>query len=104
LSKFCIIKTTFPSKKEAKNFATKLLGNSLAACIHIKKINSYYTWQGKIENQKEYLLEIKTKTSLYKEIEKFILQNHPYEVPEIILIPIKKGFAKYLEWIENETL
>jgi len=104
MSKYCIVKTTFPSKKKAKDCAIMLLNNSLAACVQIKKIKSLYKWQGKIENQKEYLVEIKTKLKLYKDVEKFILQNHSYQTPQIVAVDIIKAYDKYLEWIDSETI
>ncbi len=102
-SKFSIILTTTSSKKEANFLSKKLLNKKLAACIQINKIKSYYTWKDKVCIDREFRLLIKSKTKDFSKIKKFIISNHPYEVPEIIQIPITNGSKKYLNWIEKET-
>ena len=95
--------TTTNSKKNAKKVANTLLQKRLAACIQIDKILSYYTWQGKIERQKEYRLTIKTQKRHYKKIVKTIKKLHSYDTPEIIKINIDKADKSYAKWVEEVT-
>lgn len=102
-NEFIIIKTTYPNIKSAQKLAEHLLQAKLAACIQLTKINSIYSWQNKIENSEEISLSIKTKKSNYKKIEKVILKNHDYEVPQIFSIKIDQGFESYLNWIDSNS-
>lgn len=95
-----LIFTTSPTQSLAQKMAKILVKEKLAACINISApIQSVYSWKNKICSEKEYLLFIKAKKSLYKRIEKRILELHFYEVPEIIALPIVQGSSSYLEWI-----
>lgn len=100
-NKFCIIKTTFADKKNAKNIANLLLKKKLIACAQIEEVESMYLWEDKIVNQKEFSLLVKTVSNNYKKIEKLILENHSYKIPQIIQIPIQDGFDDYLSWINS---
>jgi periplasmic divalent cation tolerance protein len=100
---YCIIITTCERKNEAKALALKIIDEKLAACVQISSIQSYYSWNGKIENGQEYKLLIKTRNKLYDHLEIFIKKNHPYEVPQIIKIPIQEGSDEYLDWIDETT-
>ena len=99
---YCIIMTTYANDEIGKKIINSLITKNLAACIQVQEVNSYYKWKGNVNNDSEKLLYIKTKHSLYSEVEKDILSNHDYETPEIIEIPINTGFANYLNWIEDE--
>lgn len=96
-----MISTTFASKKEAKELSVELLKARLAACIQIGEVESLYEWEGRIEEQKEYVLHIKAKKDHYKHIETLILKNHSYTTPEIIFVEIKDGLDSYLSWIDS---
>lgn len=99
---YCLIFCTTPSKESALDLSKFLLNKKLIACSTI--IPSYlsiYKWKGKIEEAEEYLCIFKTKEKLYEEIEKEIKENHPYEVPEILMVEIKKGMKDYLKWIDE---
>jgi periplasmic divalent cation tolerance protein len=98
---FAIILTTIETEQQAENLAQKILEERLAACVQIQEIKSRYWWKGEIKCGDEYLLLIKTKTKLFSDLSKFIKQNHPYETPEIVQIPITSGSEKYLEWLES---
>ncbi len=100
-NKFVIIETTLPNSATAKKLAKILLQENLATCIQLTPTSSSYIWQKKIKNSSEILLSIKSKKSLYKQIEKAILKQHPYELPQILAIEINQGFKPYLEWIES---
>lgn len=99
---YIIIKTTTQTKEEAQKIMQILLNKKLAACIQVKEIESFYIWEGQFNNDKEYELSIKTKNTLYKEIEKEILTNHSYKVPQILVINISDGYNEYLKWINEE--
>jgi len=95
---------TVPSERVGEKIAIALLNEKLAACVNINsKIRSLYWWQGEIQDEQEALLIIKTKLSLFSDLERVVRQNHPYTVPEIIALPIARGFRPYLDWISKET-
>ncbi len=81
-----------------------LVSKRLAACVQLLTgLESHYRWKGMKETSREVLLLIKTRASLYKKLEAAILKNHPYEVPEIVCLPITKGSRSYLDFIAAET-
>lgn len=97
-----VLLTTCPNKKSAKRLARILVKNHLAACVNIvPKIHSIYEWQNKIVEETEFLLVIKTHSEQYAAIEKALLKQHFYEVPELIALSIAQGFPPYLAWIEE---
>lgn len=100
---YCVVLTTFEKMEDAKPLVEALLSRQLAACIQCFPIQSYYTWKGKVENGGEVVLLIKTKDSVYQEVENEIKQNHTYETPEIIQIPIVNGSREYLGWINDSV-
>ena len=103
--KFILIITTTDNEETAKNIAKKLVEDKLAACVQIlENMKSFYFWKNQVVEDKEYLILIKSKDSLYKKIENKILEMHNYELPEIIVLPIEKGYKKYLDWLEGNTL
>lgn len=102
-NKYCMITTTFDNEQEADKIITELLNKKLVSCCQKLNIRSSYHWKGKIESTNEILLQMKSKKSLYKKIEKTILKMHSYEIPQIICFDIKDGYIKYLNWIEEET-
>ena len=102
--KYCCVLSTVPGIKKARTLAGLLVSRRLAACVQIiPGLESHYRWRGKKETTREVLLLIKTQFSNYKKLEKTLLENHPYEVPEVICLPITKGSRSYLDWISEET-
>ena len=101
MTKYCLIKTTFTNKTDAKRLLKILFENKLIACAQISTIESFYFWDDEIKNEPEFLLSIKTKVSFYKDIEKIIINNHSYDIPQIIAVPIIEGSKPYLNWIES---
>jgi periplasmic divalent cation tolerance protein len=101
MNKYCLVKTTFKTKKSAEKMAEILLRKKLVACAQISRIESFYNWEDKILGEKEFLLTAKTKTSFYKKVEKKILENHPYQTPQIISVPILSGSKAYFDWLED---
>jgi periplasmic divalent cation tolerance protein len=100
--KTIVIQTSCGTKKEAHKIAKLLIHKKLAACVHMSYINSFYNWENQFCGDKEYLLTIKTKKNNYKKIERKIKENHSYDVPEIIALPIKKLDKNYKIFI-NES-
>ena len=99
--KLALIQTTCHDENEAKKIANVLIEELLAACIQITPIESFYKWQGEFCNDKEILLNIKTKKKNFKKIESKIKELHSYDVPEIICIEIKKSSKEYKEFINK---
>ncbi|MDR2603183.1 MAG: divalent-cation tolerance protein CutA [Puniceicoccales bacterium] len=102
-SDYVIVLTTVGSRELAENLAKGMIGERLAACVQIQRIESFYVWMDNIEHGNEYLLAIKTKAALFEDLSRFISQNHDYRIPEIVQIPIVKGSSPYLEWIRTAT-
>ena len=101
---FIVIFVTASSEEEAKKIAQSLVEKRLAACVNIiKDVQSVFRWKGKILDEKELLLIIKTRKKLYKNVEEEVKNLHAYEVPEIIALPIISGSKDYLYWIDSET-
>jgi periplasmic divalent cation tolerance protein len=99
-----LILTTFPERAAAETFARELLAARLAACIHIgATVQSLYHWRGEIETAAEIPVTIKTRSRLYPRVEATIRRHHPYELPEIVAVPISYGLPAYLDWIAAAT-
>jgi len=99
------ISTTTATKEGAQKIARYLVEQKLAACAQIiGPIESIYTWKDKVETAGEWLCLIKTRDDLFAEVDAAIKKLHPYETPEIIAVPIKKGSAQYLQWIEDSLI
>ena len=100
---YCMILCACPDDGHAEKLAGSLVENKLAACVQIIPIRSFYEWKGEVCRDEERLLLIKTRASLYGDIEAFIIQNHPYEVPEIVRCELAGGLDRYLTWIDSAT-
>jgi len=99
-----VILVTVDSSETARKIAEILLETRKAACVTIiPKVESHYRWQGKVEFAEELLLFVKTRAELLDEVVDLVKKNHPYDVPEIIALPIVEGNHEYLNWIEKET-
>ncbi|GHU15535.1 divalent-cation tolerance protein CutA [Alphaproteobacteria bacterium] len=103
LDDYTIVTTTVETEQQAEALARKIVVEKLAACVQIQKIKSVYSWNDKIELNDEHLLMIKTRSDLFAEISEFIKENHDYQVPEIVQIPITNGSNEYLSWIKKVT-
>ncbi len=101
--KFCIVMTTCGEGEEARSLARRLVENRLAACVQMHDIQSVYLWKENVSQDPEVLLLIKTACDKYTALEAFIDQNHPYEVPELVRLPIDGGLPAYLSWIREST-
>jgi periplasmic divalent cation tolerance protein len=98
-----IVQTTYPTKEEAKVLANILIRKKLAACVQISEIDSIYSWDDRICEDKEYILNIKTKKENYPLIEREIKENHSYDLPEIISIKINNISDEYKNFIKEST-
>jgi periplasmic divalent cation tolerance protein len=101
--KYCMVLTTVNSDVVKKAVIEAILKKRLAACIQCLNIQSSYVWDGKIREDNEQLLIMKTTKAGYAELEKTICQHHDYDVPQVIQVPITDGFDPYLSWIDNST-
>ena len=100
-----LVLTTLPERAAAEALAHELLAARLAACVHIgATVHSLYHWKGEIETTDETPIAIKTRAGLYSRLETAIRSRHPYELPEIVAVPITDGLPEYLDWIAAETV
>jgi periplasmic divalent cation tolerance protein len=99
-----VVYITAPSEEEAAKIAKALVKERLAACVNIiKDIRSIYSWQGKIEDERELLMIVKTRTELFSSLKIRVKELHPYSVPEIIVLPVVDGSEEYLAWLRETT-
>ncbi len=102
-SGYLIVLITVPNQAEAEKVARSLLDQQLAACVNIvPQVQSLYWWQGAIQQDDELLLVVKTRTSFFEDrVIPAVRAVHPYEVPEIIALPILMGSPGYLDWLDE---
>ena len=99
-----LVLCTCPDRESAQLIAEQLVGQKLAACVNILPgVISVYRWQGNIEESDEHMLVIKTVSDAFEELANTINELHPYELPEVIGVPIESGSLDYLNWISENT-
>lgn len=99
-----IIYCTCPDIESANKISRLLISQHMAACVNqVPGITSIYEWEGKIEENNEVLLLIKSTEERFDLIERLVTEEHPYELPELIAVPVTKGLADYLDWIKQCT-
>lgn len=99
-----VVVTNLPDQGSAERVAAQLVHERLAACVNIlAPCRSVYRWQGAVEHAEEIPLLIKTTRAGYPAVEAAILALHPYELPEIIAVPVGTGLAAYLDWVAGEV-
>jgi periplasmic divalent cation tolerance protein len=99
-----LVITNLPDQDSARRVAEVLIADRLAACVNmLAPCTSLYRWQGRVESAQETPLLIKTLASHYSKVEAAIRRHHPYELPEIIAVPLSAGLPAYLAWVEAET-
>lgn len=96
-----VVLVTVNTQTLAQEIAKALVSDRLAACVNLYPIHSVYTWEGKLEEAAEWQLVIKTDLALFAEIESTLQTLHPYDVPEILALPIQRGSQPYLSWMTN---
>ncbi|MGF1773212.1 divalent-cation tolerance protein CutA [Vibrio maritimus] len=95
--------TTVGSKQQADRLIKVLLESRLAACIQTQQIESNYVWDGKLCCDEEVLLIIKSTNEAYSKLERTIVANHDYEVPQVVALPIEAGYRPYLNWLKQHV-
>lgn len=98
-----VVFITCPNLKIADEISEILLEEKLAACINNVRVSSHYLWKGKKESDQEIMMIVKTKNKLLEELTAKVIKIHPYEIPEIIAIPLIGGSDDYLKWIDDVT-
>lgn len=97
-----LVLCTCPDHALAERLARSLVEARLAACVNVlPRLESIYRWQGQVETAEEWLLLIKARAADYPALERHIRDLHPYQVPEVIALPIVQGLAAYLAWIDD---
>ena len=100
-----LVLTNLPDRAAAEKLADALIAKQVAACVNIlAPCRSVYRWQGAVQHDEEHPLLIKTTRERYAALEAAIREAHPYELPEIIAVPIERGLPAYLAWVAAETL
>ena len=102
-SEYCIAMTTLEDEESASRLARLVVEGKLAACVQLMHIRSTFNWEGKVEDAAEVLVLMKTRADVYEQLQQFIRDNHPYDVPEILKIPVTGGFGPYLSWVNDNT-
>ncbi len=101
---YLLVICSCPNQAVAEQIAHSLVDKQLAACVNITApVTSIYRWQGETESAEERLLLIKTRNNVYPSLEQAIQELHPYELPEIIAVPLERGERQYLNWIDQNT-
>ena len=100
-----LVISNLPDQASAAKLAAVLIEQRLAACVNVlSPCTSVYRWQGQVETAAEVLVFIKTTRARYPALEAAIRAHHPYELPEIIAVPLVAGLPAYLEWVRTETI
>jgi periplasmic divalent cation tolerance protein len=95
-----VVLVTCPTAAVARRLADHLVGHRLAACVNLlPAVHSVFRWQGRVERAREALLLIKSTRQRFERLRRAILERHPYEVPEIIAVPLTAGHHPYLQWV-----
>ena len=99
-----LVLTNLPDRPAAEKLAEVLVSEGLAACVNVlAPCRSVYRWKGALQNDEEIPVLIKTTVARYPALEAAIRANHPYELPEIVALPVERGLAAYLDWVSEET-
>jgi periplasmic divalent cation tolerance protein len=105
MNEILLVITNLPDAPAAEKLARHLIEERAAACVNqLAPCTSTYRWQGNVESATEVPLLIKSTRAAYPRLEKLIREAHPYELPEIIAVPVTAGLPAYLGWIVNETI
>ncbi|HKY59807.1 MAG TPA: divalent-cation tolerance protein CutA [Gemmatimonadota bacterium] len=100
----CVALTTCPDEGTARRIAAALVDERLAACVNIvPDLTSIYRWEGAVETAPECLLIVKTRRELLEDLRRRLAALHPYEIPELVALPVEGGSPTYLKWVVEET-
>lgn len=100
---FGLVLVTIDTEANAQILAKQIVEAHLAACVSLAPVQSIYRWQGTLHQDPEWQLTLKTDLTRLEELAQFITQHHPYEVPEIIALPLVAGSTAYLNWLAEQT-
>jgi periplasmic divalent cation tolerance protein len=101
---FRLVLTTVPEEELGRRLARTLVEERLAACVNVSPaVTSFYWWGGKIVEDREFLLVIKTKASVLERLRARLKELHPYEIPEFVALPVVAGSPEYLGWLDTEV-
>ncbi len=104
-SEVVVVLVTCPTRAVARRLANQLVKDRLAACVNVLPgIDSTFWWQGKIDRCREVLLLIKTTAGRFPQLSRAVTELHPYEVPEVIALPLAAGHRPYLAWVQNALI
>ena len=104
MSNVQILLSTVESAQTAEKIASTVVEERLAACVNVLPgVSSYFRWEGEIQREQEFMLILKTSTDRLRELIERIETLHPYEVPEIVSVPVEEGHQPFLDWVERET-
>lgn len=104
MNEVLLVLTNLPDRGAAERIADSLVTEGVAACVNVlAECASVYRWQGKVEHASEVPLLIKTSRAAYPQLESALRKLHPYELPEIIALPVSAGLPEYLNWVAQET-
>ena len=99
-----VVLVTWPASTDLEPFARGLVDARLAACVNILPLmQSVYRWQGRVESEKERLLVIKTTRARLDSLTAHVVEHHPYDVPEVLALPVERGLDAYLGWLTDST-
>jgi periplasmic divalent cation tolerance protein len=101
---YAVTMTTCGKRAEAERIAAGVIARKLAGCVQIVKVRSFYEWQGQLQRDKEFLLLAKGPRDKFAELKQFILDQHAYELPEIICVDITAGHDPYLDWLSANSI
>jgi len=100
-----LVLTNLPDRATAEKLAEALVRKRVAACVNIlAPCRSVYRWKGAVQHDEEHPVLIKTTRERYAALEAAIREAHPYELPEIVAVPIERGLPAYLAWVAAETV
>lgn len=101
---FVVVLVTVPDPASGERIATALVEERLAACVNrIPGVTSLFRWQGQVESAGEELLLVKARKSCLDDLERRVVALHPYDVPEVLALPVHFSSAAYLRWLHEET-
>jgi periplasmic divalent cation tolerance protein len=100
---FCMLMTGVDDEAAAQALAQGMVEAGLAACVQLLPVTSFYVWRGESRREAEYLLLAKTRAALWPALEEFVRAHHPYELPELLQLPVTGGSAVYLQWLREGT-
>jgi periplasmic divalent cation tolerance protein len=99
-----LVFTTLPSAEAAADLAKAVVGEKLAACANLlPAVRSIYRWQGRVQDESEVLVLFKTRQEHFERLKARLLELHPYEIPEVLAVPVEQGYQAYLDWLGQET-